>query len=374
MRITAVGSALILLLFAASERPLHAASTDPGLRQAAEIISVLRSNYVDRENLDGKMLDDATVTGILAALGSGAVIVPAEAAATNSPKTAVDESLPVGPVARAEVIDPDIGYIRLADVTAGAVTALDAELKKLADKKVTGFVLDLRYADGTNYSAAAEIASRFVSGGEELFTLKSSEMGVKIYRANAESKPVSVAGLDLASAPLMLLVNAETRGSAEALAGALRANDRGIVIGSKTAGTAAAWKDVKLSDGQLLRLATAKIVLPAKDEEAGKPVDLFPGGITPDVKVKIDSKIERDVVLAVQTNQTLTASLQPRLQKKGLTEAELVKVFRGQAIDLGSTSTNKTSEEESDIQNVRDAVLQRAVDILKGIRVLLSWQ
>ena len=39
-----------------------------------------------------------------------------------------------------------------------------------------------------------------------------------------------------------------------------------------------------------------------------------------------------------------------------------------------NTSTNKDSEEESDIQNVRDVVLQRAVDILKGIHVLLSWE
>jgi carboxyl-terminal processing protease len=374
MRTIAVSIATILLLFAASEQPLLAAGTDPGLRQATEIISVLKSNYVDRESLDAKMLDTATVTGILKALGSGATIVPSEPAPTNSLKTASNESNPVDPISRAEVIDPNIGYIRLADVTDGTVAALDAALAKLAEEKANGFVLDLRFADGTNYTAAAEIASRFVSGGEELFTLKSSENGARVFRASAETKPASAAGLDLTSAPLVLLVNAQTRGSAEALAGALRAHDRGIVIGSKTAGMAAAWKDVKLSDGQVLRLATAKIVLPANDEDAGKPIDLFPGGITPDVAVKIDSKIERDVVLVLQTNQTLTASLQPRIQKKGLSEAELVKAFRGQAVDMGNTSTNKDSEEESDIQNVRDVVLQRAVDILKGIHVLLSWQ
>jgi C-terminal processing protease CtpA/Prc len=374
MRITAASITLILL-FAASARPLQAAGTDPSLRQTTEIISALKSNYVDREKLDGKMLDDATVAGILEALGSGATIVSSEPVTTNSQNTAIHESNLVGPIARTEIIDPNIGYIRFADVSDSAVKALDIGLAKLTEEKANGFVLDLRFADGTNYTAAAEIASRFVSGGEELFTLKSSEKGAKIFRASAEAKPAaSATGLDLTAAPLVLLVNAETRGGAEALAGALRAHDRGIVIGSKTAGTAAAWKDVKLSDGQMLRLATAKIVLPANDEETGKPVNLFPNGITPDVTVKINSKIERDTVLTAETNQTLTASLQPRLQKKGLTEAELVKAFRGQAIDTSIMSTNKDSEEESDIQNVRDVVLQRAVDILKGIRVLLSWQ
>jgi C-terminal processing protease CtpA/Prc len=305
-------------------------------------------------------------------LGQGAVIVPVAPAATNVPAAAAADVKFNEPLARAEVIEPDIGYIRLADATADAVTALDSELKKFADAKVTGFILDLRFADGTNYTAAAAIASRFLSGGQELFTLKSSEKGAQVFRASPETGTLSSEGPDLTAAPVMLLVNTETRGSAEALAGALRAQDRGIVIGTKTAGSAAGWKDVKLSDGQTLRLATAKIVLPAKGQATEAALDLFPGGIAPDVMVKVDPKVEREVVLAVKTNETLTASLQPRVQKKVLTEAELVKAFRGQAIDVDNVSTNRASEEENDIRTVRDLVLQRAVDILKGIRVLSS--
>ena len=77
----------------------------------------------------------------------------------------------------------------------------------------------------------------------------------------------------------MLLVNAETRGSAEVLAGALRAEDRGIVIGSKTAGSAAGWEEVKLSDGRTLRIATAKIVVSPPGGTAQK-IELFPDGLT----------------------------------------------------------------------------------------------
>jgi hypothetical protein len=141
---------------------------------------------------------------------------------------------------------------------------------------------------------------------------------------------------------------------------------------------------VKLSDGRTLRIATAKIVL-SQPQDATQSIDLFPDGLTPDVAVKIDPKTERDVVLTVQTNENLTASLQPRVNKKGLTEAQLVKVFHGQSIDIEPpirasatntdvSATDKEHEEEGEIQNVRDVVLQRAVDILKGIRVLLTWQ
>ncbi len=239
---------------------------------------------------------------------------------------------------------------------------------------MAGYVLDLRFADGTNFAAAAAVAGRFLGDGQEVFTLKSSEKGVHVFRAGSEIKAASSNGSDLASAPLMLLVNAETRGSAEALAGALRAQDRCILIGSQTAGSAAAWESVKLSDGRTLRIATAKIVLPHLDG-AGPQIDIFPNGITPDVAVKIEAQTERAVVLA-QTNVTLTASLQLRVNKNELTEAELVKAFRGEAVNRFDKPSpeDKTHEEEDDIQNVRDVVLQRAVDILKGIHVLLSWQ
>ncbi len=367
-------SAAILVLVAAGAPSCRAADAGPSLRQTAEVISVLKSNYVDRDKLDEKLLNDATVSGILEALGRGAVIVAPETPSTNNTKTVARETRPTAPLARAEVIDPNIGYIRLADVTEGTPAALDAEMKQFADAKVIGFVLDLRYADGTNFAAAAAVASRFLSDGQELFTLKSSEKGVQVFRAGSETKPASSEGTDLASAPLMLLVNAQTRGSAEALAGALRAQDRGIVIGSQTAGSAAGWEDVKLGDGRTLRIATAKILLP-QPNGAAPPIDLFPNGITPDVAVKIEAQTERDVVLAVPTNETLTVSLQPRVKKKGgLTEAQLVKAFHGQAIDGDVPSTDKEHEEEGEIQNVRDVVLQRAVDILKGIRVLLSCQ
>jgi hypothetical protein len=388
-------STVVLLAVAGGALFCRAAATDTSLRETTEVISVLKSNYVDRDRLNDKLLNEATVDGLIDALGRGAVILAPQPPSTNEAKIVTAETHPTPGLARAEVIDPDIGYIRFADVTDGTPSALDAQLKKFAEAKVTGYVLDLRFADGTNYAAAAEIAGRFLADGQELFTLKSSEKGPQVFRASSAVKSGSSEGTDLSSAPLMLLVNAQTRGSAEALVGALRAQDRGIVIGSQTAGAAAAWQDVKLADGRTLRLATAKIVLPPSTA-GGQSVDLFPNGIMPDVAVKIDTQQEHDVVFTTATNETLTVSLQPRVKKKDLTEAQLVKVFRGQSVDGDElspgqdhdglirpapakingeeTPAEQAHEEEGEIQNVRDAVLQRAVDILKGIRVLLSWQ
>jgi len=248
-------------------------------------------------------------------------------------------------------------------------------LKGFADAKVDGYILDLRFADGTNYAVAAAVAGRFLSDGQDVFTLKSSESGASVFRAGPDVKSAASNAMNLATAPLMLLVNSDTRGSAEALVGALRAQERGIVIGARTAGSAAAWEDVKLSDDRTLRIATAKIELPHL-KGSGQPIEIFPSGIMPDVPVAIEAKTEREVVLAPITNETLTVSLQAHVNKNDLTEAQLVKAFRGEAlnnVELPSP-VEKAHEEESEMQSVRDVVLQRAVDILTGIRVLLSRQ
>jgi len=180
------------------------------------------------------------------------------------------------------------------------------------------------------------------------------------------------------------LVNGQTRGGAEALAGALRAPDRCILVGNQTTGSAAVWDDVPLSDGRVLRVASAKIVLaphmrarakqPPADtnaviqstnsEQAG--TSIFPQGLTPDVQVKIDAQVEREALLNAATNVSLTASLQPHEANKWISEAELVKVFRGEAVEVGKPSARNGTDD------VRDVVLQRAVDVLKGIRVLTS--
>jgi hypothetical protein len=288
---------------------------------------------------------------------------------------------------RAEVIEPDIGYIRLADVGEQTPAGLDAELKKFSEAKVSGCVLDLRFANGTNYAAAAAVASRFLPKDEELFTMKRAEGGSETFRTGAATTLWSAQS----DVPLLVLVNGQTRGSAEALAGALRAQDRCILIGGRTAGSAAAWDDVTLSDGRVLRVASAKIVLTPRirasaeqttnsSEQASADtnavvhstgseqavISIFPGGLTPDVRVKIDAQVERDVLLNAPTNVTLTASLQPHQAQKWISEAELVKAFRGEAFQIDKAAA------ESEPEKVRDVVLQRAVDVLKGIRVLVS--
>jgi hypothetical protein len=383
--------------------PAASVPNEVELRRASEVIDLLKSNYVDADKLDGKLLNDATVAGILQALGAGATIIDA---GTND-VTAAGASGARAPLARAEIIDPDIGYIRLGDVTPATAAALDAELKKFNDAHVAGFVLDVRFADGDDYEAAATVCCRFLGEDQHLFGIKSSGSDVRVFRSGACATDLGAALKPLQEAPLLVLINRETRGSAEALAGALRAHNRAILVGNRTAGTPAKTQELPLGDGRRLRVATAKLLLPADETKDALTVDVFPKGLAPDIAVTIDAQVERDAVLNAPAEMTLTASLEPKLVKRRFAEAELVRVFRGEALDLAlpASQTNVTTapklfneeslvvdeapattepeepdaettekKDETEVQAVQDVVLQRAVDVLKGIRTLLSWR
>jgi hypothetical protein len=120
-------------------------------------------------------------------------------------------------------------------------------------------------------------------------------------------------------------------------------------------------------------VATQKIVLTPSDPRSLPQVEIFPHGIAPDIYVPLAPAVEREAVLNAATNVTLTVSLQPEAPKKRMSEADLVKVFRGEAVDV-PLDEESAEAENGERPKVRDVVLQRAVDVLKGIRVLLTWQ
>lgn len=361
------------VLLAAAVRPAVADEPATTTLQPAELVRLLQTHFVDGAKVESAV-EQATVQGILQALGSGVRLLPASEANPTTPPVGDPAELAMpwrGPVARAEIIEPNIGYVRIYELTRATVPALDAELDKFREAKCEGLILDLRFANGTEYDVAAQVAARFLDTPREVFVLRAANRDEERFRAEL---PTRAASADpLISAPLVVLVNNETRGAAEALAGALRAQERGLLMGGLTAGAPARVMDIPVGGDQILRVATAKIIVPGLDETTTR--EIFPNGLVPDIFVAMDLGEERNVVLHGATNVTLTVSLQPRVQKKRLSEADLMRVFRGEALDTNRDSeaeSRNEGEETTELQRVRDVVLQRAVDVLKGARVLLA--
>ncbi|MEO6969409.1 MAG: S41 family peptidase [Chthoniobacterales bacterium] len=348
-------SASLTILLAASvaaqsPSPAPAAATPSPARSildslnAADLeqaIPIIKANYVDPAALNETELNRAVLAGLLSRLGNGVMLLPAHGpAATPAP----------APLYR-EIIAGHIGYLRPSDLNRDQLAEMDLMLRGLAGKKVDALIIDLRASGETNdYGMAAEFASRFVPKGKPLFTLRGP--GRKELRAFLSSQDPIYHGL------VVVLVDADTAGTAEALAAALRLNKKAIVIGEATAGRAVNYADRPLPSGNILRIAVAQAVLP--DQQP-----LFPNGLKPDLSVAQPLAEKRQIF-----EQSLTKGMSPFVfesDRPHLNEAALL-AGTNPEIEAAQTAQQRRAR-GGDAPALHDPVLQRAVDVVTSIGV-----
>ena len=162
-------------------------------------------------------LNRAATRGLLAQLGSQVVLV------TNGLSTVPAEGPLIG---KSDVYENLVAYLRVARVESGLAEAVRDSFQRLkSTNKLAGLVLDLRFAGGDDYSAAAQVADRFLAHEQPLL-----KWGDKTEHSTVKTNALKV--------PVAILVNRQTSGAAEALAAVLRQAGIGLLIGSPTAGEA----------------------------------------------------------------------------------------------------------------------------------------
>ncbi|MCX7825903.1 MAG: S41 family peptidase [Verrucomicrobiae bacterium] len=345
MRILASLLAAMGVLLAQEGAPRPAAPVTLDMTNLSAVVSVLREHYVEPSALADRQVNAAAVRGVLNHLGAGAKIVEAKPAR----KTITPE------IAKTEMLGDDILYIRLGRLSKDTAAALDGEMKARPRDKLHGIILDLRFVGGGDFADAAQVAGRFLAKGAKLFVLAGPTRPPRTFTASFDNPCTDT--------PLIVVVNRETFGSAEALAATLSHHQRAAVVGNTTAGEACERAELPLSDGRKLALAVSQIVLPD-----GRKI--FPRGVEPDVPVKLDLEKERKLVLGPDAQKNLRASLEPKVSRRRVNEAELVRVF-----GPDDNKSAPASEEEPHTGNIKveqpaDVVLTRALDILKGLRAL----
>jgi hypothetical protein len=243
-------------------------------------------------------------------------------------------------------------------------TGLDEALRKGFDaigasNRVRGVALDLRFATGSEYAAAAEAADLFLNRERPLL-----DWGGGMTRSKARTGAITV--------PVAVLINGQTSGAAEALAAVLRDAGAAVLLGGKTAGQAGIMKEYPLSNGQVLRISTTAVKL-------GSGEDLPADGVKPDIEVKVRPEDERiyhadAYSLAPLTNASsafgtnLAAAGTNRTRRARFNEAALVRERReGTAFDSDSAAE---PPDEPERVMVADPVLARALDLLKGLALV----
>jgi len=325
-------------LMAANLQAAEAVAT-PDFKEVQQII---------REHLAGATDDTmnrAAVDGLLLALKGRALLGGANAeAGTNA----------IVLVSREKYFGGGIGYVRVGQIAAGLETSVRTAVEQLAaTNALTGLVLDLRFASGADYAAAAATVDLVLS---KEVPLMNAGQGL----VNSQEKTNAIRW------PVVALVNAETAEGAEALAAMLRQAGAGLVIGGRTAGRAAVMREFKLSGGQILRVAVAPVLL-------GDAKPLLVTGVVPDIEVAVKLEDERAFYmesLAANGGGTTTTNGVRSARRPRVSEADLVREKRGEVDAETLAAARDKVEHETTV--VADPALSRAVDLLKGLAVVRS--
>ena len=174
----------------------------------------------------------------------------------------------------AELLTPDIGYLRISSFTDTTATELEqavATLEHARARKLDGFVIDLRNDPGGVLDAAVQIADDFLDHG----TIVSAEGRAADAKFRIEAKPGDITN----GARLVVLVNSGSASASEILAAALHDNHRATLIGRRTYGKGSVQTIMPLTDGQALKITTSRYFTPAG-------VSINGVGINPDVALE----------------------------------------------------------------------------------------
>ena len=175
-----------------------------------------------------------------------------------------------------------IGYVDFVRFVPGVSTAVRRELERLMDDGVDAWLLDLRNDGGGAVDELVALAEMFLGPDRPIASLPGRTDTLRL----RTSEPA------LTDLPLAVLVNTGSASAAEALSGALQANERAVVIGEPTFRKGLAHSAQPLSDGSVVMVPIGRLKTP-------RGRDILDEGIAPDIVAHGDRSPKLDPGLEV---------------------------------------------------------------------------
>jgi carboxyl-terminal processing protease len=170
-------------------------------------------------------------------------------------------------------LEDGFSYIRLTSFIENSFPDLDkalkAHLKKY--KEVKGLILDLRHNPGGLLDQAIQISDLLLEDGIIVSTMGRNKKDREVTHAKRAGT--------LAYFPLIVLIDEYSASASEILAGALKDNKRGLIMGERSFGKGSVQSVVKLDDGSGLKLTVARYYTPS-----GRSIQAE--GIAPDIIIE----------------------------------------------------------------------------------------
>ena len=171
-----------------------------------------------------------------------------------------------------KLVDGKVGYLRLRAFNENSSYQLTKEISKIEkNKKLKGYILDLRNNPGGLLSQAVKISDFFLNDGEIVSTRGRKKRENRKFFAKKGDK--------INGKPLIVLINGGSASASEIVAGALQDQKRAVLLGINTFGKGSVQSIIPLRNRGAIRLTVSKYYLPS-----GKSISEV--GVSPDIMIE----------------------------------------------------------------------------------------
>jgi carboxyl-terminal processing protease len=247
---------------------------------------------IDGVSTDGMSLTDA-IGHIRGPKGTQVTLTVVRVGAAAPLDIAVTRDTIAVEVVTKRMLDNNVAYLQLSEFSAPSSQAVDQALQELFKSNPIGLVFDLRGNPGGFLRNAIEVGSEFIDNG--LILSEQSKDGSK-------TPHPALTGGRATKIPIVVLVDKGTASASEIIAGAIRDNKRGILVGEKTFGKGSVQVSDVLSDKSHLTITIRHWLTP-------NGTDIHGVGLEPDFTVpfsEADRKGGRDPQLDRAVQYLLT--------------------------------------------------------------------
>ncbi len=151
-----------------------------------------------------------------------------------------------------QMLENGIGYIRIESFEKATAEQFAAAYTDLETQGMEKLMIDLRYNGGGLVDSVVEILDQILPEGLLVY-IEDKNGNRNEYRSDAER---------FVSLPIVVLINGESASASEIFAGAIKDYEYGTLIGTKTFGKGIVQTVFPLSDGDAVKLTTAKYFTP----------------------------------------------------------------------------------------------------------------
>ncbi|PIE82467.1 MAG: carboxyl-terminal protease [Chloroflexi bacterium] len=239
--------------------------------QPAEAAGLLAGDFiieVDGEDITDKSLDEVLLL-VRGQRGTEVVLT------IFRPKTAEELTVSIVrtrfevPIIESKMVTEEIGYIHLSEFSGKAAEQTEEALTDLLAQGATSIILDLRDNPGGLLQQSVSVADLFLAKGVVLFQRNNQGITRTFTSESGDAGETF---------PLVVLVNPGSASASEIVAGAIRDNGRGMLIGETTFGKGSVQSLHELSDGSELRVTIARWYTPNN-------ISISKEGIRPEIEV-----------------------------------------------------------------------------------------